>query len=119
MRYKNSLFTILTLSALSAAIHVHAEDASIIGSWRGQYAESCAAVKESSTEDFLKISKKKVERYEGECEITRQVAKASRHELQIFLCETEGEIVRDTIKITLINRDQINIDGAGRYDRCK
>jgi hypothetical protein len=117
MRYQNSLFTVLTLSAISAANHVHAQDVSIIGSWRGQYAESCAAVKEGSTEDFLKISKKTVERYEGECEITRQVAKADRHELQI-LCETEGEVVRDTIKIEVINRDQININGAGRYDRC-
>lgn len=118
MRYKNFLFTVLTLSTLSTANHVHAEDASILGSWRGQYAESCAAVNEGSTEDFLKISKNKVERYEGECQITRQVAKADGYELQI-LCEAEGEVVRDTIKIKVIDRDQINIDGAGRYDRCK
>ncbi len=118
MRYQNSLFTVLILSTLFTASDLHAEDASIFGSWRGQYAESCAAVKERSTEDFLKISEKRVERYEGECKITQQVAKADRHELQI-LCETEGEVVRDTIKIKVINRDQINVDGAGRYDRCK
>lgn len=62
---------------------VYAEDAYIIGLSRGQYADTCAARKESSTDDFFKISMKKVERYEDECEVTHGVAKADRHELQL------------------------------------
>jgi len=118
MRYRNSIFVVLALVGLSTGTHVNAEDISIIGAWRGQYAESCAAVKEGRTEDFVKISKKQIERYEGDCGIIRQVAKGDRHELQI-LCETEGETVRDTLKIKVISRDQIDIEGAGRYDRCE
>ncbi len=118
MGYLKTTVAVATSSLVFVGTFAFADDDPIFGTWRGEYAGSCAAVKEGNTEDFLKISKKKVERYEGECEITRQVAKADRHELQI-LCETEGEVVRDTVKIKVINRDQINVDGAGRYDRCK
>lgn len=111
-----TLFT-LTITGL-LAFGVNANEASIIGSWRGKYAESCAAVKEESTEDFLKISKKQIARYEGTCEITRQSKQKDTHVLQI-LCETEGETVRDTLKITPVNNDRINVEGAGIYERCK
>lgn len=117
MGYLKTAVAVATFSLVFVGTFASANDDPILGTWRGEYAESCAAVKEGSTEDFLKISEKKVERYEGECEIARQAARADRHELQI-LCETEGEVVRDTIKIKVINRDQINVDGAGRYDRC-
>lgn len=107
----------LSISAL-LSFGAQADEASIIGSWRGEYAESCAAVKEESTEDFLKISKKQIARYEGTCEITRQSKQKHTHVLQI-LCETEGETVRDTLKITPVNNDRINVEGAGIYERCK
>lgn len=114
--------TPVALSALSIAallsFDAQANEASIIGSWRGKYAESCAAVKEESTEDFLKISKKQIARYEGTCEITRQSKQKDTHVLQI-LCETEGETVRDTLKITPVNNDRINVEGVGIYERCK
>jgi len=97
---------------------VNANEASIIGFWRGKHAESCAAVKEESTEDFLKISKKQIARYEGACEITRQSKQKDMQVLHI-LCETEGETVRDTLKITSVSIDRINVEGAGIYERCK
>ncbi|OOO28793.1 hypothetical protein BS627_01140 [Agrobacterium salinitolerans] len=106
-----SIFGLLPIGA-------NANEVSIIGSWRGNYAESCAAVKEESTEDFLKIGKKQIARYEGTCEITRQSKLKGTHVLQI-LCETEGETVRDTLKITPAGNDRINVEGAGIYERCK
>lgn len=114
--------TPLALLALSIAallsFDAQANESSITGFWRGKYAESCAAVKEESTEDFLKISKKQIARYEGTCEITNQSKLKDTHVLQI-LCETEGETVRDTLKITPVNNDRINVEGAGIYERCK
>lgn len=103
---------------LSLTQYAGAEEVSLIGSWRGQYAESCAAVKEESTEDFLKIGKKQIARYEGACEITRQSRQKDTQVIQI-LCETEGETVRDTLKITPVGNDRINVEGAGIYERCK
>lgn len=111
-----ALFALLVAPLLSA--ETQANEASIIGSWRGKYAESCAAVKEESTEDFLKISKKQIARYEGACEITRQSKQKDTQVVQI-LCETEGETVRDTLKITPVGNDRINVEGAGIYERCK
>ncbi len=111
-----TLFTLTITGLLS--FDAQANEASIIGSWRGKYAESCAAVKEESTEDFLKIGKKKIARYEGACEITRQSKQKDTHVLQI-LCETEGETVRDMLKITPFGNDRINVEGAGIYERCK
>lgn len=110
------LFTVLVTPILS--IEAQANEASIIGSWRGDHAESCVAVKEESTEDFLKIGKKQITRYEGACEITRQ---SKQKDTQIFqiLCETEGETVRDTLKITPVGNDRIKVEGAGIYERCK
>lgn len=112
----------VTLVALSVVAHVlveaQANEASIIGSWRGEYAESCAAVQEESTEDFLKIGKKQIARYEGACEITRQSKQKDTQVLQV-LCETEGETARDTLKITPVGNDRIKVEGAGIYERCK
>ncbi|MGF0521851.1 hypothetical protein ACQEDT_10110 [Agrobacterium pusense] len=112
----------VTLVALSVAtllpLNGQANEASINGSWRGKYAESCTAVKDESTEDFLKIGKKQITRYEGACEITRQSKQKDTHLLQI-LCETEGETVRDTLKITPVGNDRINVEGGGIYERCK
>lgn len=112
----------ITMFSLSIAallpFDAQANEASIIGSWRGKYAESCAAVKEESTEDFLKIGKKQIVRYEGACEITRQSKEKGTHVLQI-LCETEGETVRDALKITPVSNDRISVEGAGIYERCK
>lgn len=107
----------LSVAAL-LSFDAQSNEVSIIGSWRGKYAESCAAVKEESTEDFLKIKKKQIARYEGACEITRQSKQKDTHLLQI-LCETEGETVRDTLKITLVSNDRISVEGAGIYERCK
>lgn len=110
------LFALFVAPLLSA--DAQANEASIIGSWRGKYAESCASVKEESTEDFLKIGKKQIARYEGACEITRQSKQKGTQVLQI-LCETEGETVRDTLKITPVGNDRIKVEGAGIYERCK
>ncbi|MBP2537591.1 hypothetical protein [Agrobacterium tumefaciens] len=107
----------LSVAAL-LSIDAQANEASIIGSWRGKYAESCAAVKEERTEDFLKIGIKQIARYEGACEITRQIKQKDTQVLQI-LCETEGETVRDTLKITPVGNDRIKVEGAGIYERCK
>lgn len=106
------------LLAIFLPINTQANEAFIIGLWRGKHAESCAAVKEESTEDFLKIGKKQIARFEGACEITRQSKQKDTHVIQI-LCETEGETVRDTLKITPANNDRIKVEGAGIYERCK
>lgn len=107
----------LSVAAL-LSVDAQANEVSIIGSWRGDYAESCAAVKEESTEDFLKIGKKQIARYEGTCEITRQSKQKDAQVLQV-LCETEGETARDTLKITPVGNDRIKVEGAGIYERCK
>ncbi|PZU75651.1 MAG: hypothetical protein DI546_08670 [Rhizobium sp.] len=112
------LATALIFGASLFPFDTQANEASIIGSWRGKYAESCAAVKEESTEDFLKIGKKQIARYEGICEITRQSKQKDTQVLQV-LCETEGETVRDTLKITPVGNDRIKVEGAGTYERCK
>lgn len=108
----------LSMIALACPFGLQANEFTIAGSWRGEYAESCAAVKEECTEDFLKISKEQIARYEGTCEITRQSKQKNTHVLQI-LCETEGETVRDTLKIVPVDNDRIDVEGAGIYERCK
>lgn len=113
-----TLMTLAALSIFAVLSPATADDDTILGTWRGKYAESCKAASDQSTEDFLTIGRKKIMRYEGECEIVKQAENRDVHEIQI-LCETEGEVVRDVLKIKVVNRDRINIEGAGNYDRCK
>ncbi|NYD84181.1 hypothetical protein [Brucella intermedia] len=112
----------ILIATLMTAISGQAQSAetggSIFGTWKGKYAESCKAVRNETTEDFLLIGKKNLKRYEGDCAIIKHTSKGASHTIQ-FLCETEGETVRDSLKITQLNANKISIAGAGEYERCK
>ncbi|WHA43228.1 hypothetical protein [Agrobacterium larrymoorei] len=117
MGYLKTTVAVAAFSLIFVGTFAFASDDPILGTWRGKYAESCKAVEDVTTEHFIKIGKNKTIGYEGECDIIRQTKKQGVHELQI-LCETEGETVRDTLNIKVINREQISINGE-TYDRCK
>lgn len=116
MGYSKTTIAVAAFSFVFIGTFASANDDSILGTWRGKYAESCKAVEDVTTEHFIKIGKNKTVGYEGECDIIRQTKKHDVHELQI-LCEAEGETVRDTLKIKAFSRNQISINGE-TYDRC-
>lgn len=92
-------------------------DKAILGTWRGPYAENCQAVRDVTTEDFMIITPKKVEGYEGSCAITKLSKTKSGYSLQ-KLCEGEGETFRETMTIKVINPNRLMVNGNKTYERC-
>lgn len=117
-RIGSAILIATLMTAISGQAHSAQTGGSIFGTWKGKYAESCKAVRNETTEDFLVIGKKTLKRYEGNCAITKLTSKGVSHIIQ-FLCETEGETVRDSLNITQLNANKISIAGAGEYERCK
>lgn len=93
-------------------------DKAILGTWKGPYAKSCQAVREVRTEDFMIITRKKIEGYEGSCVISKFTKGKNGYVIE-QLCEGEGEISRNTLNIKVVNKNRILIDGDRAYDRCK
>lgn len=93
-------------------------DKAILGTWKGPYAESCRAVREVTTEDFMIITRKKIEGYEGSCVISN-FSKSKNGYVIEQLCEGEGETSRSKMSIKVINKNRILVDGSRQYDRCK
>lgn len=92
-------------------------DKAILGTWRGPYAENCQAVRDVTTEDFMIITPRKVEGYEGTCAITKFSKTKNEYSLQ-KLCEGEGETFRETMTIKVVNPNRILVDGNKAYERC-
>lgn len=102
----------ISLPALAAQA-----DKPVLGTWRGPYAENCQAVRDVTTEDFMIITPKKVEGYEGSCVITKLSKTKSGYSLQ-KLCEGEGETFRETMTIKVINPNRLLVNGDKVYERC-
>lgn len=117
-RIGSAILIATVMTAISGKAQSAEKGGSILGTWKGKYAESCKAVRNETTEDFLVIGKKTLKRYEGDCAIIKHTNKGTSHTL-LFLCETEGETVRGDLKITQLNANKISIAGAGEYERCK
>lgn len=93
-------------------------DKSLYGTWKGPFAESCLAVKNVTTEDFMIISKGKIEMYEGTCLIRKSVKKGKLYSVSGF-CESEGMTQKLTMQFQLDGKNRLIVDGDKRYDRCK
>jgi hypothetical protein len=113
-----SMATAMTVVSISVPALSAELDKSIIGTWIGPLVESCQALRDQTTDDYLIFAKKSFKRHEGECVVTNYSRTAKTHALQ-FLCETEGETVGGKMKITVLNSNKISIAGAGEYARCK
>lgn len=93
-------------------------DRAIQGTWKGRIAENCQAVRDVTTEDFFILHKKKMERYEGTCAVS-QTSKTKNEFILKGVCETEGETNRLTMRIHLIDKNHIIVDGKEKYERCR
>lgn len=93
-------------------------DKSLHGTWKGKSAESCLAVKNATTEEFMIISNGKIELYEGTCLIRKSTKKGKVHTVSGF-CESEGMIQQLTLRLQLDGKNRLIVDGKHKYDRCK
>lgn len=116
-RIKWTVLGAVALGSICAPALSAQADKAIRGTWRGTYAKNCQAVRDVTTEDFIIITLKKVEGYEGSCVITKLSKSKNGYSLQ-KLCENEGEIIRQTMTIEVINPNRILVDGSKTYDRC-
>lgn len=98
--------------------HAVEVEASIRGVWKGASAESCKAVRDITTEDYFILYKTKMERYEGSCGLT-EIAKIKNDFVIKGVCETEGETSRLNMRIRMIDKNHIIVDGKQKYERCR
>ena len=117
-RFAISMATAMTAASISVPAFSTEPDKAILGTWKGPYAESCQAVREVRTEDFMIISRKKIEGYEGSCAISNFSQSKNGYVIE-QLCEGEGETSRSKMSIKVINKNRILVDGSRSYDRCK
>lgn len=108
-----SAFTVTLTSAHGADV-----DRVIQGTWKGRIAENCQAVRDVTTEDFFILHKKKMERYEGSCAVT-QTGKKNNEFILKGICETEGETNRLTMRIRVLDKNHVVVDGEHKYERCR
>ena len=107
---------VLTVSLTNA--YAADVDRAIQGTWKGKFAESCQAVKYVTTEDLFILHKKKIERYEGSCAVT-QTGKKNNEFILKGICETEGETSRLTMRIRVLDKNHVVVDGEHKYERCR
>lgn len=93
-------------------------DKAIQGTWKGRIAENCQAVRDVTTEDFFILHKKKMERYEGSCAVT-QTGKKNNEFILKGICETEGETNMLTMRIRVLDKNHVVVDGEHKYERCR
>lgn len=116
-RIKWTVLGVVALSAIAAPALSAQADRAILGTWRGPYAENCQAVRDVTTEDFMIITPRKVEGYEGTCAITKFSKTKNEYSLQ-KLCEGEGETFRETMTIKVVSPNRILVNGNKAYERC-
>lgn len=116
-RIRRTVLGVVALITIAVPALSAQADKAILGTWRGPYAESCQAVRDVTTEDFMIITPKKVEGYEGSCLITKLSKTKSGYSLQ-KLCEGEGETFRETMTIKVINPNRLMVNGNKTYERC-